>query len=484
MSKGAVYDSAEEAEREFEEQLRASASRATPAIGFNGARAGQANGAAQPVRSRLRVIRKPSAPPAGPAPRAYQPPPPPAPAPHPDPAPEESVRPRAELARAERAGEGGPQKPAPQPQPQPRPSSMGLGFSTSASPQQAFPATLFWGDKLQALGAVYLVAEALVRGLLMSSEEFADRVAWVVLERMVQERGLADSFAAEAKAAAAGRSRALADIRRQLGEIRSTHASFHTVADSAIVHGAVLVLLRVAHLAALSAEFALAPYGYTLDRHVQEMVFLCDFAAMVLGKIKLGDRHEPMVESREGMPALWMPAHYANEAMVRGLAALDVLRAEASRSRGASASSSSSSAAGVTSSTVARNASRLLQENSQAMSNTWLSRNLLRLALGYKTLAGACGEKPLEEDAAALEDAAARPLGVTLVPACRASVHEILRERAVAIQAWTQRHGIDTSSVFMDPLYRVEAELQAEAAMSTITLPLQALPAGPTQPAE
>lgn len=356
-------------------------------------------------------------------------------------------------------------------------------------PNQAFPATLFWGDKLQALGAVYLVAEALVRSILMSSDEFVDRVAWVVVERMVGSKD------------APSRGRALTELRRQLSEIRSTHASFHTVADASIIHGAVLVLLRVTHLAALSAEFAASPYGYTLDRHVQDMVFLCDFAAMVLGKIQLGssggDHHEPMVEHREGMPALWMPAHYANEAMVRGLAPLDVLRAVESKEAG----EASAAAAHTLNATVARSASRLLQENAQAISNAWLSRNLLRLALGYKTVAAACeqqtrqlsgasGEATATSGAAAAAAAASTsakadgsdelgsPFGSTLllaaekekeketaavdkvVPfACRASVQEILRERAVAIQAWTQRHGIDTSAVFLDPLYRVEVEL-------------------------
>jgi hypothetical protein len=369
--------------------------------------------------------------------------------------------------------------------------------SMSSLPNQAFPATLFWGDKLQALGGVYLVAEALVRSLLMSSDEFVDRVAWVVLERMVAGCGTPT----ERMVSGQDRRRALADIRRQLSEIRSTHASFHTVADASIVHGAVLVLLRVTHMAALSAEFAAAPYGYTLDRHVQDMVFLCDFAAMVLGKIQLGGgdgggagrsgrQHEPMVEHREGMPALWMPAHYANEAMVRGLAPLDVLRAGHEGGDGPEGLRE-----GVQNATVARNASRLLQENSQAISNTWLSRNLLRLALGYKTVANACDQEGLtmqrrqqeqqqqqQEDGATIEElllpesggiaakvasgggaAASKPFPLAasagIPSACRASVQEILRERAVAIQAWTQRHGIDTSAVFMDPLYRVEVEL-------------------------
>lgn len=337
--------------------------------------------------------------------------------------------------------------------------SPSSSFAAAPTPTPSFPATLFWGDKLQTLGSVYLVAEALVRSLLMDSEEFADRVAWVVLERMVRDRGgVRRQEAAESRAAV------LADIRRQLGEVRSTHAAFHSVADASLVHGAILVLLRVTLLALLSAEFAAAPYAYTLDRHVQELVFLCDFATMVLGKIQLSSapHHEPMVDTREGMPAMWMPAHYANEALVRALAPLDLMRARCA----------------ALTPPLARAASRLLQEHSQALSNAWLSRNLLRLALGYKTVAGAWeavptvptnadGEGGTAEEAG-VAAAAATPPGPDQQPLplsrpCVASVQEILRERSAAIHAWTKRHGIDTSAVFMDPLYRVEAELEHPA---------------------
>jgi len=331
----------------------------------------------------------------------------------------------------------------------------------AASPQRMsmFPSTIFWADKMQTLGAVYLVAEALVRTMLMESEEFADRVAWIALERLVRDtmavRGAGG--AGEAGRHTATRTAVLVDVRRMLGEIRATHAAFHTAIDYTLIHGAILVLLRVTHLASLSAEYAASPYGHTLARHVQELVFLCDFAGMVLGNITLTDapHHERLAEIRPDAPAIWLPAHYANEALVRALAPLDA------RPAGTEAFPSPA---------VAHTAAKMLSDNASAVSNEWLARNLLRMSIGYKMLAHAWEEQKApaaaltaspeaSADADSLAAAEkARPAALAL--AADAAINEILRERTAAIQTWTQRHGSETGAVFMDPLYRIEEEMQ------------------------
>jgi hypothetical protein len=371
------------------------------------------------------------------------------------------------------------------PGPLTRPSNPRPG-TASATPARMpmFPSTLFWADKMQTLGAVYLVAEALVRSMLMESEEFADRVAWVALERLVRDtmavRGAA--FACGSASNPTTRAAVLVDVRRMLGEIRATHAAFHTAIDYTLIHGAILVLLRVTHLASLSAEYATAPYSHTLARHIQELVFLCDFAGMVLSTVTLTDapHHEKLAEVRPDAPAIWLPAHYANEALVRALAPLDV------RAAGNSA---------FTTSAVARAAAKLLSDNANAVSNDWLARNLLRMSIGYKMIANAWDDhsqqQPQQQHPASgsappptsadhpdagegSRTGLADPTGVgsrsdggsagtrpeALHLAAQAAINEILRERAAAIQTWTQRHGSETGAVFMDPLYRIEEEIQ------------------------
>jgi hypothetical protein len=333
----------------------------------------------------------------------------------------------------------------PTPGTKPKPASAGTsnhGTSSSGQPPRmpAFPSTLFWSDKMQTLGAVYLVAEALVRTIMMESEEFADRVAWVALERLVKDL--------KAVRPDLSRVAALAEVRRMLGEIRATHAAFHTAIDYTFVHGGILILLRVTHLAALSADFATSPYSYTLDRHVQDLVFLCDFAGMVLSRITLSDapHHEHMTEQRPGSPALWMPAHYANETLTRALAPLDAgLQGEEAFSTSA----------------VARAASKLLNDHSQSVSNSWLARNLLRLAIGYKILGQAFESTETRKDTtdASPPSAATAAPSAPLRIAAHAAIEEILRERATAIHTWTQRNGSEVGAVFMDPLYRVEDEI-------------------------
>jgi hypothetical protein len=301
--------------------------------------------------------------------------------------------------------------------------------SNGAPPRMpSFPATLFWADKLPVLGATYLVAEAMVRTMMMESEEFADRVAWVALERLVRDLRPKHSRAA-----------ALVEIRRMLGEIRATHAAFHTSIDYTFVHGAILILLRVTQLASLSAEFAAAPYAHTLDRHVQELVFLCDFAGMVLSRISLSDapHHQSMVEERPGAPALWMPAHYANEALLRAMPILDAPPEP------------------FTTPAVARGASKMLNDHANAVSNPWLARNLLRLAIGFRIVANAWEASP-DATAEAAPEATPRH---TFAAAKRAAIDEIFKERATAIQSWTQRNGSEIGAVFMDPLYRIEEEV-------------------------
>lgn len=448
-----VYDSAEETLKEEMQRNRAAA-----------AASGRPNG------SRLRVIRRRGNEAAGPA----------------GPVQAAALPPASGTPYARNHAEVSPQA-APRHQPQQqashpphqhgRPGKLGdpgggRPFAAHASPAGApqrmpmFPSTLFWADKLQTLGAVYLVAEALVRSMLMESEEFADRVAWIALERLVRDlTALRSSGGAEgtlAEPASATRAAVLVDVRRMLGVIRASHAAFHTAVDNTLVHGAILILLRVTHLASLSTEFAEAPYAHTLSRHIQELVFLCDFAGMVLSTVTLSDgpHHEPLSDPRPDAPAIWLPAHYANEASVRALAPLDV-------ANGAGASFATSA--------VARAGAKLLNDHATSVSNEWLARNLLRMSIGYKMIANAWDEATDQEaraesaaEGAGLASAAEpqttrqgpSPDGNHLPRAARAALDEILRERATAIHTWTQRHGSETGAMFMDPLYRIEEEIE------------------------
>lgn len=359
-----------------------------------------------------------------------------------------------------------------------------------------FPATLLWSDKLAVLGSIHLVGEALARSKMMGSEEFVDRVAWICLERLAregahrvggrtrdgttaaavfdQEDGAAPSAptAATPSPLFTARRQALHTIKRILGELRATHASFHSTADHDLVHGAILVLLRACHLAILSCELAASPYGWTLDRHVQDVVFLCDFAGMILSGITLSPQphHQPLVEERPDAPALWLPAHYANEAMLRALPALDAMRA----------------APVAFPPSIFRGVFKLLTLRAQGISNKWLHTNLERLAAGYR-IAAQCGET-LEVEQRARHEAeegtrgeggsatgsaasteVAGPAAGLLSSApstshpppsfLRASVDEIMRERAVGISTWAERHGTEVAAPFMDPLYRIDEEI-------------------------
>lgn len=296
----------------------------------------------------------------------------------------------------------------------------------------AFPSTVFWGDKLGVLGAVHLVAEALVRSILMESEEFVDRVAWVCLERLV------------AGSPAPARAHALSEIRRQLGEIRATHSAFHSAADHSLVHGSILVLLRACHLALLSVEMARAPYAWALDRHVQEIVFQCDFAAMVLAKVELQDAAaaphlSPLVEERPDAPELFLPAHYANEALLRALPLLDL------RDHGDEDKRTPATCASL---------ARLVGDHAQSVSNDWLRRNLTRVAAGLRVASTVGNALEQEEQAAGGGGAGTAALFVD------AALENIMRERAQAINTWTQRQGSEMGNMFTDPLYRIEAELE------------------------
>lgn len=334
--------------------------------------------------------------------------------------------------------------------------SSASSFRRPAAPaplMAAFPATVFWADKLGVLGAVHLVSEALVRTILMDSEEFADRVAWVCVERLVtglvatlgqassSSLGAAPSSApSSAPSATASRARALSEIRRQLGEIRATHSAFHSASNHSLVHGAILVLLRACHLAQLSSEMALSPYAWSIDRHVQEIVFQCDFAAMVLAKVEIdesGPHVAPLVEERPDAPQLFLPAHYSNEALLRALPLLD-LRDSCDEDKRTPA----------TCATLAR----ILNEHAQSISNEWLRRNLTRLAAGL-SIAGGIGSGMEQEEAAGTGDAE------TTARFLDAAVENIMRERAQAINTWKAWQGSEMGNMFTDPLYRIEAEI-------------------------
>jgi hypothetical protein len=426
----AGYDSGEEFERE--EMMRRAAAKA--------------QGAPQP---KLKLIRKPAGPPpvrVGAAPLA----------PFGD--PRGFAAPAASASPPPPAAAAGPRRVAPVPvlspaapaTAQPGPAPTAASRRTAPAPlMAAFPSTVFWGDKLGVLGAVYLVSEALVRSILMESEEFADRVAWVCLERLVAGAGAGEG----GRGPAPSRAATLSDIRRQLGEIRATHSAFHSAVDHSIVHGAILVLLRACHLALLSAEMAASPYAWALDRHVQEIVFQCDFAAMVLAKVEMPDPSAapphlaPLVEERPDAPQLFLPAHYANEALLRALPLLDL---------GALGDAQKKTPA--TCATLAR----LVGEHAQSVSNDWLRRNLTRLAAGLRiaaTVGNAMEQESAAEAGAAAEEGPSRGAAPSPSLFLEAAVENIMRERAQAINAWTQRQGSEMGNMFTDPLYRIEAEL-------------------------
>jgi hypothetical protein len=355
-----------------------------------------------------------------------------------------------------------------------------------------------WGDKLAVLGAIHLTSEALVRSKMMDSEEFVDRVAWVCLERIVREgeRGShhqhhphhhhhhphsQHQHDTSVVSPLAARIASLQNVKRILGELRSTHASFHSTSDHPLVHGAILILLRVCHVALISSELAASPYGWTLDRLIQDVVFLCDFADMILAEIALspGNHHQPLREERPDHPSLWLPAHYANEALLRCLPCLDLQRLALllhdRTDRHPSSSSSSAAATTLPASLThasCRSCHKMLTLQAQGISNRWLRTNVERLASGYKA-AAQCGET-LEARAkdmgfVAAAAAAGSESTTTATPTTppeltptfflRAAVDEIMRERASGISAWAARHGTEVAAPFMDPLYRIDDEI-------------------------
>jgi len=140
---------------------------------------------------------------------------------------------------------------------------------------------MVWRDKHHILGSVLLIAEALGR----QGEELADRLAW----NTVIDLGIAN----------------VPHLRKVLGELRVVHSAFSIAADNRLIHAAIVLLLRIASFAQLVIDLSSSPFSWMLDRHVQEMGFVCDYASLLL-------------ESHSS-PSLSVHALYANETWVRAM---------------------------------------------------------------------------------------------------------------------------------------------------------------------
>jgi hypothetical protein len=209
-----------------------------------------------------------------------------------------------------------------------------LGFDP-----EAFPTSMQWSDKLQILGAVFIVAEALGReGCPM---EFTDRVAWVAC------MGLVGNETGEIKDKCK-------IYRRQLSELRATHLTFALAASHHLIHASILILMRTVNLISMVYEFVAEPFAWVIERNVQDLVFLCDFVSVVA----------PPIQVTTPLP-LGTPAQYANETAMR-LLPLKAMRNEP----------------------IAPNhllvVIKTLTEQSNVVSNVWLRKNLARLATGLK----------------------------------------------------------------------------------------------------
>jgi hypothetical protein len=187
------------------------------------------------------------------------------------------------------------------------------------------------------------------------------------------------------------------------------------------LHASILVVMRTLQFMALVLEMLHEPFQWVVERHVQDLVFLCDFASVVL-------RSSPAQHSH----SLHMPALYANETFVRMLPWL------------------------LTRETLPETSTtaliRTLHDQSVQVSNPWLRRNLARLTTGLR-------------------------LYVQNNHHVSKTVNHILKERAEAVINWGRTHGMDKVAVFHDPLFTVTPPTLAH------TLALAHTPAAALAPA-
>jgi len=149
-----------------------------------------------------------------------------------------------------------------------------------------------WHDKMDILGVVFVVAEALSRDD-GAGDEFTDRVSWVSCMSLISQT----PSGADPRAL-------IMQYRRRLSELRASFMTFTIVS----LHASILVVMRTLQFMTLVLEMIHEPFQWVVERHVQDLVFLCDFASVVL-------RSSPTQHSH----TLHMPALYANETFVRML---------------------------------------------------------------------------------------------------------------------------------------------------------------------
>lgn len=252
----------------------------------------------------------------------------------------------------------------------------------SPVPASPIPTTMIWKDKHQILGALLLIAEALGR----QGEELADRLAW----NTVIDMGFSS----------------VSQLRKSLGELRVVHSTFTVAVDNRLLHAAIVLLLRVTSFAQLAIDLAAQPFSWMLDRHIQEIGFVCDFASFLL---------EPHSQNA----SLSVPALYANETWVRAVLFVAI------KTSGTA--------------TLPHNFTALhknVHDQAQSCSNVWLKRQLQRMAAGLKV---ACSQ----EETGNLD----------------VIISQLAKDRALAIQAYAKKHGHEAAMTFDDPLFDLRDQL-------------------------
>jgi hypothetical protein len=257
------------------------------------------------------------------------------------------------------------------------------------------PTTMVWKDKYHLLGSLVLVAEALGR----HGEEMADRIAW----NTVIDLGLDDE--------------SLRHLQRTLGELRVVHSTFSMAVDNRLMHAAIVLFIRVASFAYACLELVVSPKAHTLDWHMQQLGFTCDFANFVL---------EPYVNPHaSAAPSSSVHALYANETWVRAI--LFVMMHTRTPLRHATLVS----------------LHKHINDRTQTCSTVWLKRQLLRLAAGLKV-------------AIAHTDHTDRPTSVSLI------LSTLARDRGIAINAYAKKHGHEEAISFDDPLFDLTDQMAAK----------------------
>lgn len=281
------------------------------------------------------------------------------------------------------------------------------------------PTSLVWQTKVDIVGAVVMISESLAR---TGGDEFTDRIAWICLQRLIDGRrfwqargGLREDGGGGGGGGGKGSAgdeesedvvvpklsslKLLQLLKRHVSELRSSHGTFLVSVRQDLFHGALLILMRVLSLALMSAELVVEPFAWVAEKHVQEMVFLCDFTKVILDVLPA-----PVAPSHPSS----LPAHYANETFVRMLPIKD--SAEGMRHTEISALAKS------------------LSDQATVVTNAWLRKNLTRVATGYRML-GLNDFNPSK------------------------TLSTIEKERSEAVLAWGKANGMDKMAIFSDVMF-------------------------------